>query len=256
MVRNPGLAASMLVQSIPGPGDLYSFATGAIGYDPLAGIHLSDTERAFAMGSAAVLGGGFHLLSRLAAEVPWTRIDDFERLGSVPGATRYGDEFGGVGRYGGETSAARQYPSEIGQIRYADNAHAPRPLGARGPASGRPFDPAAAGGPIRSLKYENLKITPRGVKVVERHLARFGPDKLNARMLSRLRAIAAGKRPEAVDLRFYGHELREFVRYKNLGWDSGAPLDENLRHELWNNAHTATLEDYGIREGAGVLDVE
>jgi hypothetical protein len=24
-------------------------------------------------------------------------------------------------------------------------------------------------------------------------------------------------------------------------------------HELWNNAHTATLEDYGLREGPGVF---
>ena len=59
------LLLSLAVQSLPIVGDLYSVLTGTIGYDPIAGIRLSDAERALAIGSAAVIGGGFHLLTRL-----------------------------------------------------------------------------------------------------------------------------------------------------------------------------------------------
>ncbi|HEY2785794.1 MAG TPA: hypothetical protein VGJ05_12565 [Fimbriiglobus sp.] len=73
-------------------------------------------------------------------------------------------------------------------------------------------------------------------------------------MVQRLRDIAAGKlQPTQVDLNFYSHELREFVRYRQLGWRTGQPLGDDAMHELWNNTHTATLEDYMLREGPGVL---
>jgi uncharacterized protein len=65
-------------------------------------------------------------------------------------------------------------------------------------------------------------------------------------MISRLRKIASGEAsPTQVDLNFYSHELREFVRYRNLGHASGDP-----GYEIWNNAHAATLEDYGLNEKA------
>ena len=64
-------------------------------------------------------------------------------------------------------------------------------------------------------------------------------------MLERLRRIADGKiRATKQDLNFYAHELREFARYRKLGFESGRGAD----FELWNNLHTATLEDYGLRE--------
>lgn len=114
----------------------------------------------------------------------------------------------------------------------------------------RPFDPDAAGGPIRSLSTDGARITDKGVDVVERHVARFGPDAPNEGMIARLREISAGRlQPEPVDLNFYTHELREFVRYRQLGFPSGAGMDS----VLWNNAHTATLADYGLVEGPGVL---
>ena len=53
----------------------------------------------------------------------------------------------------------------------------------------------------------------------------------------------------AADLNFYTHELREFVRYRRLGFPTGAGGD----YGLWNNAHSATLADYGLVEGPGVL---
>src|SRR5262249_50081103 len=43
------------------------------------------------------------------------------------------------------------------------------------------------------------------------------------------------------------HELRESVRYRALGLGGNEPL-EHLPIELWNNLHTATLEDYRIAE--------
>jgi hypothetical protein len=128
------------------------------------------------------------------------------------------------------------------------------PRGARGPASGRPFNPDAAGGPIRNLYTASIRITQRGVDAVVKHLARFGPDEANTYMINRLRAIASGEiEPTASDLNFYSHELREYVRYRNLGWPEGQPADPEAARELWNDAHTATLEDYGLREGPGVL---
>jgi len=120
----------------------------------------------------------------------------------------------------------------------------------RGTWGGRPFDPDAAGGPIRSLSTEGVRVTGRGVDAVERHLARFGPDAPNAGMVQRLRRIAAGElSPTQTDLNFYAHELREFVRYRRLGHPTGA----GGNWDLWNDAHTASLADYGLVEGPGVL---
>ena len=85
---------------------------------------------------------------------------------------------------------------------------------------------------------------------MEEHLSRFGPDAANQGMVRRLRQIVAGGlRPQQVDRNFYTHELREFVRYRRLGYRSGA----GDNYDLWNNAHTATLKDYGLVEGSGVL---
>jgi hypothetical protein len=38
-----------------------------------------------------------------------------------------------------------------------------------------------------------------------------------------------------------------------LGYENGQPADPDAAYTLWNDAHTATLEDYGLREGPGVL---
>ena len=134
------------------------------------------------------------------------------------------------------------------------NAAPNRPLGGRGPNSGREFDPSKAGGPIRQLSTDKIKITDRGIDFVERHLERFGPDPANQAMVQRLRDIASGKiKPTQTDLNFYSHELRESIRYKKLGFPSGQPECVDEAYDLWNNAHTGTLEDYRLREGPGVL---
>lgn len=112
-------------------------------------------------------------------------------------------------------------------------------------ASGREFDPERAGGPVRRLSTARIKVTDRGISAVGRHVGRFGPDEANRVMLGRLRRIARGE-IEATrwDLNFYCHELREFVRYRRRGFATGGGDD----YDLWNNAHTATLEDYGLPE--------
>jgi hypothetical protein len=90
--------------------------------------------------------------------------------------------------------------------------------------------------------------------VVEQHVARFGPDAANEGMLQRLRDIAAGRlEPTQADVNVYSHELREFARYRRLGWGTGHPTGADAAYDLWNNAHTATLEDYGLREGPEVF---
>ena len=122
----------------------------------------------------------------------------------------------------------------------------------RGPAtgavSGRKFDPANAGGPLRTLGTDRVRITHLGVDVVERHVGRFESDVDNAGMVQRLRDIADGKlQPTAWDENFYTHELREFVRYRRLGWPDGEPADGDAARVIWNNTHTATLEEYALR---------
>ncbi|HBK96285.1 MAG: hypothetical protein P2A85_20415 [Microcoleus anatoxicus] len=125
----------------------------------------------------------------------------------------------------------------------------------KGATSGRPFNSSKAGGKILNLSYQNVKITDQGVALVEAHVRRFNPvGEAELRMVERLRSIATETLvPEPVDLRFYTHELREYLRYKKLGYPTGQPTNPDDAYELWNNAHTATLEDYKLKEGFGVL---
>ena len=125
----------------------------------------------------------------------------------------------------------------------------------KGTTSGRPFNPSKAGGKILNLSYQNAKITDKGVALVEAHVRRFDPvGEAELKMVERLRSIATKTSvPEPVDLRFYTHELREYLRYKKLGYPTGQPTNPDDAYELWNNAHTATLEDYKLKEGFGVL---
>jgi hypothetical protein len=110
---------------------------------------------------------------------------------------------------------------------------------------GREFDPTRAGRPVRELSTARLKVTDRGIDAVERHIGRFGNDEANQFMVNRLRRIARGEiEPAQYDLNYYSHELREFVRYRRQGFATGAGDD----YDLWNNVHTATLEDYGLQE--------
>jgi RHS repeat-associated protein len=125
-----------------------------------------------------------------------------------------------------------------------------------GTSSGRPFSPDEVGLPISSkpLSTDGVVITNQGVDKVEQHLARFGSDPQNEAQLRRLRDIASGVlKATQADLNNYTHELREYLRYKRLGYQTGVPSNPDEANRLWNNAHTATLEEYNLKEGFGIL---
>nr|WP_226951064.1 hypothetical protein [Rouxiella sp. S1S-2] len=79
------------------------------------------------------------------------------------------------------------------------------------------------------------------------HTGRFGKSPDNKVMIDRLEKILKGElQLTDIDKRFYTYEIRELERYRNLGVKEGERPKK--RSEVWNNAHTATLEDYKINE--------
>jgi uncharacterized Zn-binding protein involved in type VI secretion len=117
--------------------------------------------------------------------------------------------------------------------------------GTKGPFSGRPFNPERAGGPIENLDYRSAKITSEGVEQVKLHTRRFDDFEPNRMMADRLDRIAKGElEPTDFDRRYYTHELRELQRYRN----QGIADDVDPGYDVWNDAHTATLEDFKISE--------
>ena len=113
----------------------------------------------------------------------------------------------------------------------------------------RPYDLSKAGGPLQRLSAAGVQITKEGVDQVRKHIARFEPSPLNAQMMLRLQQIAEGQRASNQrDIYYYTHELREYQRYSNLGWESGQPAEAWEAYVLWNNTHTAALADYHISD--------
>jgi hypothetical protein len=116
-------------------------------------------------------------------------------------------------------------------------------LGARTGGVEFGVDPVASGGPLRELSNGNVKITSKGVGVVENHVSRFGDDAANQLMIDRLRGISNGEMNGTVaDYNFYTHELREFTRVRSLGYETG-----QLPSDIYYNAHSAALREYGIQ---------
>ncbi|NUU39193.1 S-type pyocin domain-containing protein [Pseudomonas sp. C2B4] len=115
----------------------------------------------------------------------------------------------------------------------------------RGKYSGRPYNTAKAGGPMLDLNWTNATVTQVGIDLVKLHTGRFEPSDANAIMIERLEKILQGKLVITdIDKRFYTHELRELERFRALGVVDGVnPKDGGV---TWNNAHTATLEDYKL----------
>ncbi len=117
--------------------------------------------------------------------------------------------------------------------------------GGRGTASNRPYDPDNAGGPIRRSDWRTAQIDESGISDVRTHVGRFDDDPANAAMIDRLDRISRGElAPTDYDLRYYTHEMRELERYRNLGIPDGV----DPGYDVWNNAHTATLEDFGLSD--------
>ncbi|WP_415837923.1 S-type pyocin domain-containing protein, partial [Serratia silvae] len=117
----------------------------------------------------------------------------------------------------------------------------------KGEYSGRDYHTEKAGGPIQNLDWKGAKIDRAGVDKVKLHAGRFGESPDNKVMIDRLEKILKGElQVTDTDKRFYTHEIRELERYRNLGVKDGE-IPENY-DEVWNNTHTATLEDYKINE--------
>lgn len=115
----------------------------------------------------------------------------------------------------------------------------------KGKYSGRDFNPEEAGGPILDLDWRAAVITQAGIDAVKLHIARLDQSDANDIMIQRLEKILSGHwMLTDTDLRYYTHEIRELERFRAMGLsdefkpESGSPA--------WNNAHTATLEDYKL----------
>ncbi|WP_433735965.1 S-type pyocin domain-containing protein [Pseudomonas putida] len=122
----------------------------------------------------------------------------------------------------------------------------------RGKYSGRPYNPAKAGGPILDLDWTKAIVTQAGIDLVKLHTGRFEPSDANVIMIERLEKILQGKLVVTdIDKRFYTHELRELERFRVLGVADGVnPKDEGA---TWNNTHAATLEDYKLKGASELL---
>ena len=114
----------------------------------------------------------------------------------------------------------------------------------KGKYSGRPYNPDKAGGPVQELDWHGAVIDQAGIDKVKLHTGRFEPSDANQVMIDRLEKILSGQlQVTDTDKRFYTHEMRELERYRALGVPDGVE-DKSV----WNDAHTATLEDYKINE--------
>jgi|GEM_PF-6577850 len=128
------------------------------------------------------------------------------------------------------------------------------PIGGRGPAgfgdtrgqfSGRVYDAERCGGSIQKLDWRTVVIQAEGIAIIKKHIGRFGPVRANQKMVARLEQISGGElAPTEYDQRYYTHELREYERYRALHVSDGV----DPGYEIWNDAHSATLEDYQINE--------
>ena len=113
----------------------------------------------------------------------------------------------------------------------------------KGGHSGRMYNPDKAGGPTQDLDWATATVTQEGIDLVKLHTSRFVPSDANKIMIDRLEKILNGQIPITdVDKRFYTHEVRELERYRALG------VSDGVEGNVWNNAHTATLEDYKLRD--------
>ena len=165
------------------------------------------------------------------------KASDIARIGDkASDVARVADEAAEAGRvFGGRGSIPLDNVTEFG-------SH-------KGVVSGRPFFPDEIGLPIESRSIRRVTVSQHCLDDVVKHIARFGDDPVNSAAVQRLRDIADGKiKATDYDLNFYTHELREFERYKALGYETGVPVDPAAQHRLWNNTHTATLEEYGLRD--------
>lgn len=121
-----------------------------------------------------------------------------------------------------------------------------------GEHSGRDFTPEQAGGPILDMKWEPAIASQEGVNIVKLHTSKFPQSDANKVMIDRLDRILRGELEMTdTDKRFYTHEIREFERFNALGYGDTEMPDPDS--PVWNNVHTATLEDFKLKDDPSLL---
>jgi hypothetical protein len=94
---------------------------------------------------------------------------------------------------------------------------------------------------LGKLATAEIRVSQRGLEIVETHLAKFGPAAENAAMIARLRAAQAeGRLVSGADASFYMHELNEATRMARL-------IKEGKTFaEAYEIAHPAAIAKYGV----------
>ncbi|GAB7533248.1 hypothetical protein PS3A_56640 [Pseudomonas sp. 3A(2025)] len=123
----------------------------------------------------------------------------------------------------------------------------------KGIYSGRYYNPKKAGGPILSLSWVGATVTQEGIALVKLHTGRLDYSAANDVMITRLEKILKGElQITDTDKRYYTHEIRELERYRAIGVLDG-PVPQEIKGEVWNNAHAATLEDFKLKDDSGLF---
>ncbi|EJM02123.1 MULTISPECIES: S-type pyocin domain-containing protein [unclassified Pseudomonas] len=121
-----------------------------------------------------------------------------------------------------------------------------------GEHSGRDFNPEETGLPVTSSDWVPSIIAKNGIDIVKLHTSKFPDSDANKIMIDRLERFFRGELEVTdTDKRFYTHEIREFERLKALGYDDTEMPDKDS--SVWNNVHTATLEDYKLKDDPTLL---
>lgn len=121
-----------------------------------------------------------------------------------------------------------------------------------GKFSGRKFNPERSGGPILELDWRTATVTREGVDLVRLHTARLDQSDANDIMIKRLENILKGELALTdTDRRYYTHEIRELERFRLMGLSDVFMPEEGSQE--WNNAHTATLEDFKLGASESLL---
>ncbi|WP_240869985.1 S-type pyocin domain-containing protein [Pseudomonas sp. B707] len=169
-------------------------------------------------------------------------VPDEGRIDPFPELDRYG--FGGF---------ITVFPTESGLSPLYVVFSSPYEGGVEGGEhSGRAFNPEETGGPILDLEWSPVTATSEGASTVRLHISRFPESAANKVMIDRLEKIISGELEITdTDKRFYTHELRELERFRALGYGDNERPDPNS--PVWNNVHTATLEDFKLKDDASLL---
>lgn len=121
-----------------------------------------------------------------------------------------------------------------------------------GEHSGRDFNPDQSGGPTLNMNWDIAVVSQEGSNIVKLHTSKFIQSDANKVMIDRLDRILRGELEMTdTDRRFYTHEIREFERFKALGYGDTEMPDPDS--PVWNNVHTATLEDFKLKDDPSLL---